>query len=79
MSTKERYVVFRDIEVVAEWIRENKMQNPNILKIGSGYIDKVESILRESNISGKLLYITDSVIDSLYGENVRKQIERVGR
>ena len=71
--------MFRDIEVVAEWIRENKMQNPNILKIGSGYIDKVESILRESNISGKLLYITDSVIDSLYGENVRKQIERVGR
>lgn len=55
------------------------MLKPNILKIGVGYIDKIEGLLRENNISGKLLYITDPVVDNLYGENVRKQIEQVGR
>ena len=54
------------------------MPKPNILKIGSGYINKVEVLLKENRISGKLFYITDPVIDGIYGENIRKQIEKVG-
>lgn len=54
------------------------MPKLNILKIGPGYISKIESLLKENNISGEFLYITDLIVDNLYGENVRKQIERVG-
>lgn len=50
-----------------------------ILKIGPGKINEVEKTLRGSNISGKILYVPDSYVDSLYGSLVRSQIEAVGR
>ncbi len=53
--------------------------NNNILKIGSGKIVEIESTLREANISGKILYVFDPYVDSLYGNIVRPQIEAVGR
>ena len=53
--------------------------NNNILKIGSGKIVEIESTLREANISGKILYVFDPYVDSLYGNVVRPQIEAVGR
>ncbi len=53
--------------------------NKNILKIGSGKIIEIESTLREYNISGKILYVSDPYVDSLYGNIVRPQIEAVGR
>lgn len=51
----------------------------NILKIGQGKISEIEATLREANISGKILYIPDPYVDSLYGNFVRPQIEAVGR
>lgn len=54
------------------------MPKNNILKIAPDYISKVGLILAENNISGKILYISDPVIDALYGDTVRVQIERLG-
>lgn len=51
----------------------------NVLKIGPGYILKIGEILKENNVSGKFLYVTDSIVDSLYGSIVRPQIESVGQ
>ena len=51
----------------------------NVLKIGFGKISEVETTLRESSISGKILYVPDPFVDSLYGSIVRPQIEAVGR
>ncbi len=50
----------------------------NILKIGSGKITEIESTLKDANISGKILYISDPYVDSLYGSLVRPQIDAVG-
>lgn len=54
------------------------MISANKLIIGSGVIDKVEGLLRESNISGKILYVSDPVVDKLFGGLVRPQVERCG-
>lgn len=51
---------------------------PNILKIGAGKIKEIEVTLREANISGKILYVYDSYVDSIYGAVVRSQINAVG-
>lgn len=51
----------------------------NILKIGLGKISEIESTLKNERISGKILYISDSYVDSLYGAIVRPQIEAVGK
>ncbi len=55
------------------------MLKNNILKIGPGRISEVESTLKEAGISGKILYVSDPYVDSLYGPIVRPQIEAVGR
>lgn len=51
----------------------------NILKIGAGIINEVEATLREGGVSGKILYVSDPYVDSLYGPVIRPQIEAVGR
>lgn len=51
----------------------------NVLKIGSGRIREIEQTLRSANISGKILYIADPYVDSIYGHIVRPQIEAIGR
>ena len=51
----------------------------NILKIGPGKISEVESTMKGAGISGKILYVSDPYVDSLYGSIVRPQIEAVGR
>lgn len=51
----------------------------NILKIGPGKIAEIESTLIESNVSGKILYVSDPYVDSLYGPTIRPQIMSVGR
>lgn len=51
----------------------------NILKIGPGTINEIESTLREANIKGKILYVLDKYVDSLYGSIIRPQMEAVGR
>lgn len=51
----------------------------NRLKIGPGKIIEIESTLREANVSGKVLYVFDPYVDSLYGSIVRPQVEAVGK
>lgn len=51
----------------------------NILKIGTGTISEVEETLKEAGINGKILYVPDPYVDSLYGSIVRPQIEAAGR
>ena len=53
--------------------------NSNVLKIEAGGIYQVANVLKQNNISGNILYISDPVVDALYGEIVRPQIESVGR
>lgn len=55
------------------------MHTNNALKIGPNNIYQVESTLKERGISGKILYVSDSVVDKLYGHIVKPQIEAVGR
>ena len=49
------------------------------LKIGSNLIGSVSETLKHNNISGKILYVSDQVVDSIYGSVVRSQIEAVGK
>ena len=49
------------------------------LKIGNGIINSVGDILSEASITGKILYVSDPIVDNLYGKKVRKQIEEIGR
>ncbi len=51
----------------------------NILKIGQKKILEVGSTLREADIHGKILYVSDPIVDTLYGHIVRPQIESVGQ
>ena len=51
----------------------------NILKIGQKKILEVGATLHEADIHGKILYISDPVVDKLYGHIVRPQIESVGQ
>lgn len=55
------------------------MNTNRSLNIGEGVINEVASTLRENDISGKILYVSDPVVDELYGSIVRPQIEAVGR
>ena len=52
--------------------------NSNILKIEAGSIRQVANVLEQRHISGKILYISDPVVDALYGDIVRSQIESIG-
>ncbi len=49
------------------------------LKIGAGYIHEIESTLKENCISGKILYVSDPVVDKLFGHIVKPQIDAVGK
>lgn len=55
------------------------MDNTEILKIGPGYLRQVEETLWDRRISGKLLYVSDPMVDKLYGQIVRPQLTSVGR
>lgn len=49
------------------------------LKVGKGNIRLVKQALEDNGISGKIIYVADPVVDTLYGHIVRPQIEAVGR
>lgn len=55
------------------------MKNNNILKIGSGVINDISSTLSKSGIKGKLLYVSDPVVDKLYGDVVKAQLKDIGK
>lgn len=48
------------------------------LKIGQGVIREVGNVLTENQISGKILYCSDPIVDDLYGDIVRNQIKEIG-
>ncbi len=50
----------------------------NYLKIGKDTIQFINKALIENNISGKILYVADPFVDSIYGHVVRPQIEDIG-
>lgn len=54
------------------------MYNSKYLRIGKGNIEKVYETLKENSVSGKILYVSDPVVDSLYGKKVREQISEAG-
>ena len=51
----------------------------NKIRIESGAIGKIEPLLLSESIKGKILYVSDQVVDKLYGEKVKKQIKEVGK
>ncbi|MHC1785560.1 MAG: iron-containing alcohol dehydrogenase family protein [Christensenellales bacterium] len=55
------------------------MSTMNTLKIGQGNINLVAQTLCDNTIEGKILYVTDQIVDKLYGHIVRPQLEMVGR
>ena len=54
------------------------MDKNNSLIIEKKAINLVCHELESSCISGKILYVSDNVVDSIYGDIVKKQIEKVG-
>ena len=55
------------------------MQRIESLKIAPGCISQVAQILCENNVSGKILYVSDPIVDNLYGESIKRQIREIGR
>ena len=52
----------------------------NYLKTGKGTIKLVSKTLNDNNFSGnKILYVSDPMVDALYGDCVRDQIRQIGR
>ena len=50
-----------------------------ILKVGSGAINAVGEVLSTNNYNGKILYVSDPIVDKLYGEIVKEQIRNIGK
>ncbi len=55
------------------------MLKSKILKIGPGYINQVDAVLSECKMGGKILYVTDPVVDGLFGGIIRPQLENLGK
>ena len=53
------------------------MKLNSVLKIEVGIIDKIEEILKNSNIKGNFILVTDEVIYNLYGEKVINQLKNI--
>lgn len=51
----------------------------NYLKIAQGGLNLVKNVLEANRIEGKILYVSDEVVDNLYGKKVKDQIEKVGK
>lgn len=54
------------------------MSQEKILLVEDGCIRKVGEVLRTSRIKGKFLYVSDFVVDGLYGGIVCPQLEEIG-
>lgn len=55
------------------------MEQTRVLKIGINTINQVGEVLTAENISGKILYVSDPIVDGLYGDGIKRQIREVGR
>ena len=54
------------------------MKQNNVLIIENFAINKVRDTLINNGISGKILYVSDSIVNGLYGDIVKSQISSVG-
>lgn len=54
------------------------MDNTEVLKIGPGFLSRVGETLSAGRVGGKLLYVSDPVVDGLYGREVRAQMKDIG-
>ncbi len=54
------------------------MLRDNALKIGPKLVYKVGTFLFENNISGKILYVSDPIVDKMFGGIVKPQLKEVG-
>lgn len=50
----------------------------NILNVKSGAIAEFYDILKNNDIEGKFLFITDKFLDDLFGDKIKYQIEKLG-
>ncbi len=55
------------------------MLTNKVLNIGEGTISQISEMLSKQKISGKLLYVSDPVVDGLFGALVRPQLEKAGQ
>lgn len=51
----------------------------NFLKISRGAINLIEDVLIENKINGKILYVSDKIVDSIYGSVVKSQLCKIGK
>ncbi len=54
------------------------MKHNNVLIIENNAINKVCETLKNNGISGKILYVSDTIVNNLYGQIVKDQIETIG-
>lgn len=54
------------------------MINNKVLIIKKGCINELSSIFKDYEINGKILFVSDTIVDKLYGDIVRRQIQMVG-
>ena len=54
------------------------VQKNNALSISPGNINNVSEMLNHSQINGKILYVSDFVVDGLFGDTVKRQINEIG-
>lgn len=57
---------------------EGVILQSKILKVGEGVIHNIAETLLTEKIAGKILYVSDDVVDKLYGNLVKKQVKEVG-
>ena len=51
---------------------------PKVLHVKDGVINDVDFVLCSSGIEGKMLYVSDTIVDELYGAKIKEQLCRVG-
>ena len=61
------------------FLKELSVDTNNVLKIGSNTLNKICETLSERSIGGKFLYVSDSVVDKLYGKTIKSQLGEIGK
>lgn len=51
----------------------------NFLRIVPGGLNIVKNVLEDNEIEGKILYVSDEVVDKIYECKVKNQIEKDGK
>lgn len=54
-------------------------KNYNSLSISPGNINNISQMLTSNQINGKILYVSDDVVDGLFGNIVKRQLKEIGQ